>query len=210
MSRTVYNTVAILMPQTLLRRNGTRPARHADESGSDISDGENVGRRNMMQGMSLARKRRRTSSTSAVPSQSGQLSQQAQQQQPDRQEAQQQQQQQPSQQQQQQQARTRRRVAYRALPSTLNESDNEELVDEDDALQVGDDSEIGVEVILGQSAVSPRRGTKTNVSSGASNAFERQMLNEQAAQTGLLRTILEQQSRMLSTFEQTLRRLDNR
>ncbi|KAK9324010.1 hypothetical protein V1517DRAFT_319015 [Lipomyces orientalis] len=158
LSKSVYNTVAILMPQSLLRRNGTRPSRrNGEEDGSDVSesDSPNAAR------VALSVNKRRRARTSTAGSQSTPTGGRK--------------------------KRNRAETLLRTLADAMHDvSGSEDELDEGEA------------ELLGAAATGRRRAR-----SGGN--FERQMLTEQAAQTSLLRTLVEQQTRMMGALEQALR-----
>ncbi|KAK9485830.1 hypothetical protein V1527DRAFT_465668 [Lipomyces starkeyi] len=159
LSKSVYNTVAILMPQSLLRRNGTRPSRrNGEEDGSDVSesDSPNVSRTAAASTHKRRRTRTSTAGSQATPT-SGRKK------------------------------RNRAETLLRTLADAMHDvSGSEEELDE-------------AEVELLGAATTGRRRARSG------GNFERQMLTEQAAQTSLLRTLVEQQTRMMGALEQALR-----
>ncbi|KAK9459448.1 uncharacterized protein V1516DRAFT_679945 [Lipomyces oligophaga] len=276
LSKSVYNTVALLMPQALLRRNGARPSRKNDEDYvSDLSDNESVLRqhhRSSLTGQPLsggrtnssnvpaivpsqqrgpaqagqvpspnlqtngqttpgtraagARKRQRTGSALSQVAQSLQASQHMHHQvsnaggQPNNIRGRKDQVGPSPSQQQQQPPQPQSQTGFvRNLASVMNPvelSQGVDVGDVDDGLVAA--ASDNADELLGWVR---RRAVENVVSnSGPSTAgpgsltsqtaFERQMLTEQEAQTGLLRTLVEQQTRMMAVLEQTFRRTESR
>ncbi|KAK9236944.1 hypothetical protein V1525DRAFT_405464 [Lipomyces kononenkoae] len=161
LSKSVYNTVAILMPQSLLRRNGTRPSRRSGEE--DVSEVSESDSPNASRTTTSANKRRR-SRTSTAGSQATPTNGRK--------------------------KRSRAETLLRTLADAMHDvSGSDEELDEAEA------------ELLGAAAGRRRPRIGSN--------FERQMLTEQAAQTSLLRTLVEQQTRMMGALDQALRRAEN-